>query len=70
MQEFFNSVLGILEQLWDIISNAYKTFGMVFTFISDTIPVILLLLGYMPVIVGTAAITVLIVMAVKFIIAR
>ena len=70
MVEFFKSVLGYLQQFWDIVSNLFASLGLAVTFVSDAVPIIGALFGYLPTVVSACCICTLVLMIIKFIIAR
>lgn len=70
MIEALETILGIIQQVWEIISSTWSTIGTALLYLTDTIPTILLVTTYLPSVVGTVCTLAIVIGIIKFVIAR
>lgn len=70
MWEFFNSVLGYLDVAWTNFSNTLNNVLQALIYISSSVESILRVLGFMPLVVGSCGLIVVVFAVVKFVIGR
>lgn len=70
MGQFFDQVLGYLEVLWQSLSNTMNSSLQALVFLTTGADTIFRLLGYMPLIVSSCCVIVVIFSIVKFVVGR
>lgn len=70
MGQFFDEVLGYFEVIWDALSNTLNGLLQATVYISTSSSTVFNILGYMPFVVSSCGLIVVVFMVIKFILGR
>lgn len=70
MIAFFESVIGLLNNFWEIVTNFFSTLAHALVMVNTSLALPVRLLGYLPTVLGSAMMVFIGVYVVKFMLGR